>query len=129
MYVCIFQMKMRVHFCSHHDVCFPLLSSSTFLGQGQTAYFGPVDRDILQSVFLEEGVDAEKGDSGGIADLVTSQTTSSMEDSAISRFKTSPTNLNLTKELNTIKANAVSLNDRESVLKQFLPAEKYSLTS
>ncbi len=94
--------------------------------EGRTTYFGPVDRGTLQSVFLEEGVGAEKGDSGGIADLVMSQTTSSMEDSAISRFKTSPTNLHLTQEMDEIKANAVSLKDRESVLKEFLPAEKYS---
>lgn len=94
--------------------------------EGQTTYFGPVDRCTLQSIFLEEGVDAEKVDSGGIADLVMSQTTSLVEDSVVSRFKTSPTNLHLTKEMNIIKANAVSLNDRESVLKEFLPAEKYS---
>eukprot|EP00986_Skeletonema_menzelii_P015188 scaffold11227_cov160-Skeletonema_menzelii.AAC.2 len=94
--------------------------------EGETTYFGPVDRGTLQSIFLDEGVDAEKGDSGGIADLVMSQTTASMEESTISRFKSSPNNLQLIKELDVIKANAASLEDRESVLKDFLPSEKHS---
>jgi ABC-type multidrug transport system permease subunit len=109
--------------CTHY-VCSPL--STLHLGGGQTTYFGPVDRDILRSIFLEEGVDAEKEDSGSIADLVMNQVVSSMEDSAVSRFKQSPTNLYLTKELDAIKTNAVSIGDRESTLKEFLPTEKYS---
>jgi len=100
---------------------------------GQPSYFGPVDRDLLRSIFLEEDEGPEK-DSGSIADLIMNQPMStdsvsrpnSMEDKAVSRFFESPLHMDLMKELAILRATAPSIRDRESTLEAILPNKKYS---
>lgn len=101
---------------------------------GAPSYFGPVDRQKLREIFLEENANAEKEDAGSIADLVMNQAMSkgsindpdSKEDQASSRYLKSDLHLNLTKDIGRIRANAPAARDREAVLANFLPREKYA---
>lgn len=101
---------------------------------GAPSYFGPVDRQKLREIFLEENANAEKEDAGSIADLVMNQAMSkgsindpdSKEDQASSRYLKSNLHLNLTKDISRIRANAPAARDREAVLAKFLPSEKYA---
>ena len=103
---------------------------------GAPSYFGPVDRQKLREIFLEEDADADAktADVGSIADLVMNQAMSkgsindsdSKEDQASLRYLKSDLCLTLTKEIGHIRANAPSIRDREAALADFLPSEKYS---
>ena len=101
---------------------------------GAPSYFGPVDRQKLREIFLEENANVEKEDAGSIADLVMNQAMSkgsindpdSKEDQASSRYLKSDLHLNLMKDIGHIRANAPAARDRETVLAKFLPSEKYA---
>ena len=101
---------------------------------GQTTYFGPVDRKLIRSMFLGENTDNSEVDSGAIADLVMNQTLSNkslaspfLKDYEVAhRFLDSPLYYDLVKDLGVIRAGAPRTRDRYSTLKTLFPDEKYS---
>lgn len=92
---------------------------------GEHAYFGPIDRQVLRDVFL--GPDADPSlDSGSICDLVLNNNLQDPEQeaAAMQRYIQSSAYINLAQELAEIRANAPPARDRD--IRVYLPETRYS---
>lgn len=95
---------------------------------GEQAYFGPVDREMLQHVFLgtNDPEEIKKRDSGSICDLVLNHNADDprKEDAVQERFLASSAHTAMLRGLAEIRAGAPPARDRD--LARFLPTDKYN---
>ena len=89
-------------------------------GEGTMAYFGPVDREKLRSVFLGESADTVVEDTGSIADLVLNPDGGGGGD-----FLESEMHRDLIKEIDNVRSSAPLGQDREDMLEAILPSKDY----
>jgi ABC-type multidrug transport system ATPase subunit len=93
---------------------------------GEQAYFGPVDRKVLRSVFLGPDADPSE-DNGSICDLVLKHSLHGAfrkEDSIVKTFAESPVGDDLTRKLKNIRTNAPPARERN--VDALLPDKKYT---
>ena len=93
-------------------------------GEGTMAYFGPVDREKLRSVFLGEGADPAMEDTGSIADLVLNPSSEGGGGGG-GVFLESEMHRDLIKEIDNVRSSAPLGQDRENMLEAILSSKEY----
>jgi ABC-type multidrug transport system permease subunit len=97
--------------------------------QGELAYFGPVQRELLKHVFLQDDHDDKYAplllDTGSMCDLVLKHSGDvDREAAAMRRFTSHPIHQDMVQSISQIRANAPPARDRD--IRVFLPNKKYS---